>query len=79
MFKYLWILILGLLAASFIAYTVYAVKDCLENHVFADWGEFFSTFDDEHGILLSLWIVIFTVAILSLFAVSLYAYFNSKD
>lgn len=55
MFKYLWILILGLLAASFIAYTVYAVKDCLENHVFAEWIEFLATFDDEHGILVVLW------------------------
>lgn len=79
MFKYLWILILGLLAAAFIAYTVYAVKDCLENHVFADWGELFSTFDDEHGILLSLWIAIIMAAILVLFIVSLYVYFNSKD
>ena len=79
MFKYLWILILGLLAASFIAYTVYAVKDCLENYAFDDWGELFSTFADEHGILLGIWAVIFIVAIVVLFSVSLSVYFNSID
>lgn len=78
MFKYLWILILGLLAASFIAYTVYAVKDCLENHVFADWGEFLSTFDDEHGILLVLWGWIFFITIIVLVTCSAIAFFTPK-
>lgn len=66
MFKYLWILIPGLLAATFITYTVYAVKDCLENHVIADWTEFLEIFDDEHDLLLTLWggIIFVTTSIL---------------
>lgn len=78
MFKYFWILILGLLAASFIAYTVYAVKDCLENHVFADWIEFLSTFDDEHGILLVLWGRIIFATIIVLVICSAAAFFTPK-
>lgn len=78
MFKYLWILILGLMAASFIAYTVYAVKDCLENHVFADWVEFLSTFDDEHGILLVLWGGIFSITIIVLVISSATVFFTPK-
>ena len=77
MFKYLWILILGLLAASFIAYTVYAVKDCLENHVFADWREFLLTFSDEYEMLFGIWWGIIIATILFLFIVSLITFSHS--
>ena len=77
MFKYLWILILGLLAASFIAYTVYAVKDCLENHVFADWREFLLTFSDEYEMLFGIWWGIIIATILFLFIVSLITFSQS--
>lgn len=66
MFKYLWILILGLIAAAFIVYTVYAVIDCLKNHIITDWEEFLEIFSDEHNMLLELWgrIIFATISIL---------------
>ncbi len=81
MFKYLWIWILVLITAAFIAYTAYTVRGFCLNHKdeFEDWGELFSTFDDEHGILLGIWCVIITVAILFLFIASAVAYCNSID
>lgn len=77
MFKYLWILILGLLAASFIAYTVYAIKDCLENNVFTKWEEFLSTFIDEHEVLFKMWCAIIIATVLLLFILSLIAFGDS--
>lgn len=77
MFKYFWILILGLLAASFIAYTVYAVKDCLENHVFSDWREFLLTFSNEYEMLFGIWWAIIIATILFLFIVSLITFYKS--
>lgn len=81
MFKYLWILILVLITTAFIAYTAYTVRDfCLKHKVeFEDWGELFSKFDYEHGILLGIWCVIIAVAILFLFITSVVAYSNSID
>lgn len=72
MFKYLWILILVLIATAFIAYTAYTVRDfCLKHKdEFEDWGELFSTFDDEHDILLGIWCVIIIGAIFILFFAS---------
>ncbi len=81
MFKYLWILILLLIAAAFIAYTAYTVRGFCLNHKdeFEDWGELFSTFDDEHGIRLGIWVIIISGAILLLFIASVVAYSNSID
>lgn len=81
MFKYLWILILVLITAAFIIYTAYTVRGFCLNHKdeFEDWGELFSTFDDEHSILLGIWGLIIIGAIFVLFIASVVVYSNSID
>lgn len=81
MFKYLWILILAIAFLIFMAYTAYAVRDFSVKHKddFEDWGELFSTFDDEHEALLRIWGAIIIGAIFVLFFTSVAVFSNSID
>ena len=81
MFKYFWILILAIVLFIFMAYTAYVVRAFSVEHKneFEGWGDLFSTFDDEHGILFAIWGVIIIGAIFVLFITSVAVYCNSID
>lgn len=67
MFKYLWMLILGVFGLFILVYTIYAIEDTLDEYELYDWRDFLCVFFDDHGLLCTFWCVFFLfLALISL-------------
>lgn len=51
MFKYFWIFVLVIIAAAILIYTIYAIKETLEEYELYDWRDFWLVFIDDHYFL----------------------------
>ena len=77
MFKYLWIVIIALIALCFIWYTAACI---LKAYQFTkDWPSALSYLSDKHCFLCSVWFAFMIVSIIALFAVSLCAYVSALE
>ena len=72
MFKYLWIVILALVALCFIWYTAACIIEAYQST--NDWPSALSRLSDEHEWLCNIWFAIVFFGIVVLFIASLCAY-----
>lgn len=78
MFKYFWILMLIIPVLILLGYTIWAIKDFLQNYEGDIDEEALSDFIDEHENLITIWGVIIGAAIVILFFASAKAFSESR-
>lgn len=78
MFKYFWILMLIIPVLTLLGYTIWAIKDFLQNYEGDIDKEALSDFIDEHENLITIWGVIIGAAIVILFFASATAFNESR-
>ena len=75
MFKYLWIVIIALMAFCFIGYTVYCIVKAYR--FTKDWPRALRRISDKHAWLCAMWFAVIVVVTATLFVVSLCTYLNA--
>ena len=74
MFKYVWIIMLIVMALLFIAYTVWCAFDVFTDYVIESVSDFLEQFLDEHTFVSEIWLAFLVVGLSALFIGSLVAW-----
>lgn len=75
MFKFIWLIMIGLVVAAFVAYTIYCCNQAFKDAAsLQDWWD---NMDMDHAGLLVAWEAIFIISAIALFVTSLVAFCSS--
>lgn len=66
MFKYFWIFVIVIISAGILVYTIFAIKETIEEYELYDFKDFWLVFIDDHGFLCLFYaFLVFMAALLS--------------
>ncbi len=78
MFKYVWIIMIVVVIALFIAYTIWALYDTYEIYGFSTIADLIDDFSVDHTFLYSIWLAILLISFAGLFVASIVTWLKSR-